>query len=613
MVVGVRWDPKSIDPVWLYIFDEFETRELIFNVYETLISFEGEKVDKFAPRLATNWSVSSDGLRYTFKIRQGVKFHDGRILTTMDVEYSFERILVMDVDEGPQWMLYEPLLDIRSANLTDLNFGSKIDNAIQCNETHVWFNLAKPYTPFMPILCQPWFSIINKGFCLEHGDWPGTWDSWQQYHDPEVSPLDSPEPAMCGTGPYMFDYWQKGVEWSIIKFDEYWRGWPATQTDTAFEQRSFVATVTAKFIPDPNERKSMFLTGQLDTALFPRNLFDDLAGQPGIRCVYPLTTLCASIVVFNYNVTNALLPHGTFDESGIPPDFFSDPDLRRGFAYSFNYAKYIEETFMNEALQPATIIIEGLPYQNPTQEKYFFAPQKAMEYFQKAWGGKVWQNGFNITLVYFSGFDTAKNACTIFKTNVESLNPKFHAEIKELIGVVQFPLLRLVPMYLVTWSADYPDPHNFVEEFMLSDGYYGFMHPSNTTIDTLIEDGLRTSDPERREDIYYALQRIYYDQAFGVPLAQPLERHWERDWVQGWYYNPAYQCDYFYLMWKGYHGDINGDGKVDLLDIYIVAAAFGSRQGDPRWNALADLDKNGIINIVDVFRVAKEFGKKLTD
>jgi len=55
--------------------------------------------------------------------------------------------------------------------------------------------------------------------------------------------------------------------------------------------------------------------------------------------------------------------------------------------------------------------------------------------------------------------------------------------------------------------------------------------------------------------------------------------------------------------------DINGDGVVNILDIAIVAKAYGSYPGHPRWNPAADLDGSGIVNILDVARVAKDYGK----
>jgi len=58
-----------------------------------------------------------------------------------------------------------------------------------------------------------------------------------------------------------------------------------------------------------------------------------------------------------------------------------------------------------------------------------------------------------------------------------------------------------------------------------------------------------------------------------------------------------------------YFADLNNDGKVDILDIAIVAKAFGTQPGDEDWNEIADMDKNGEINILDIAAVAKDYGK----
>lgn len=56
-------------------------------------------------------------------------------------------------------------------------------------------------------------------------------------------------------------------------------------------------------------------------------------------------------------------------------------------------------------------------------------------------------------------------------------------------------------------------------------------------------------------------------------------------------------------------GDIDGDGKVNILDISKAAVAFQAKLGDQKWNANADMDENGTINIVDISAIAKEYGR----
>lgn len=339
MIVAYPSYPQTLDPAVAY---DTMSAEPIMNVYETLIFFDEEKTDQFVPRLATNWYISPDGLTYTFTIRQGVKFHNNETLTTEDVEYSFERLMVIDYETGPAWMLYEPLLDVFGSRDAGGNLnvtGRQIDDAVTRNATAVIFHLAKPYPPFMQILAEAWSSTLCKKWCAEIGDWPGTWSNWTLYNRPSLTAIDSqntepPGPhinAMCGTGPYMLDYFRRNVKWSLIKFDQYWGGWPASGS------AGFLQRVTSKRIVEWGVRKYMFLEGQLDYLPVPTAAIDEVLGQPGVRCIYPLEDLVCTAMFFTFNISTSSpylgvptgLPTGTFNESGIPPDFFSDINVRR--------------------------------------------------------------------------------------------------------------------------------------------------------------------------------------------------------------------------------------------------------------------------------------------
>ena len=73
---------------------------------------------------------------------------------------------------------------------------------------------------------------------------------------------------------------------------------------------------------------------------------------------------------------------------------------------------------------------------------------------------------------------------------------------------------------------------------------------------------------------------------------------------------PSEQYDvvHGYLLTSIY-GDLNGDGIVNISDIFIVAKAFHSSPGDPDWNPIADINNDDWINIIDIWEVAKAYGK----
>jgi ABC-type transport system substrate-binding protein len=142
-----------------------------YNIYERLITFDGERYDVYEPMLATQvWvgppqnnpalgPTSPSYTNYTvyFKIRVGVPFHNYSrtdvtgltwsqyYLTTEDVQYSIQRYMVHDYPSSENvFYIFPPLLDCSAVNTTDPTFGDKIANAVQRNDTFVWLNICNP-------------------------------------------------------------------------------------------------------------------------------------------------------------------------------------------------------------------------------------------------------------------------------------------------------------------------------------------------------------------------------------------------------------------------------------------------------------------------------------
>ena len=567
MVIAFPYSPRSLDPACAY---DTASGEMLMNVYEPLIFFDEEKTDQFVPRLATNWEISPDGLTYTFWIRQGVKFHNNENLSVEDIEYSFERMLVIERSRnvwGPAWMFYEAFFNVFESQYDNGTFivtGQQMDDAITSDQTAVVFHLAKPYPPFLQMLSQTWGSILCKKWCIQIGDWPGTWNNWTLYNRPTRTAIENrttgpPGPrtdVMCGTGPFMLDYYVTNGEWQLLRFNDYWRGWPAPGSSGSLRR------VKVLRIDDTQTRMSMFLDGQLDHVQVPRTAIDEVLGQPGVRSIYPLEQLVCEAFFFTFNISTSSplmgvpggLPEGTLNQSGIPPDFFTDINVRKGFAYAFNYSQLIAEALRGEAYQPATPIIPGLPFSSPEQEKYSINPDKANLFFSQAWGGQLWSSGFNFTLCYNEGNAVRQKTCEILKANVESLNPKFHLQVQSVPYGDYLDLLEnhAAPIFSMGWLADYVDPHNFAYAFMYSAGDFARMQLySNSTIDTLVMQGIGTMNETARRETYYELQRVYHEDCPSVPTVQPIGRRFERNWVQGWYYNPLLPGNYFYVQWKG--------------------------------------------------------------
>ena len=572
MVIAYPYSPRTLDPVCAY---DTASSEVLMNVYEPLIFFDEEKTNQFVPRLATNWEMTPDGLTYSFTIRQDVKFQNGEVLTVEDVEYSLERILVIECSlsrvDGPSWMFYDAFFNFFGSRYDNGSFtvtGQQIDDAVTRNETAVTLHLTKPYLPFLQVLSQTWSSILCKTWCIQIGDWPGTWSNWTLYNRPTKTAIENqtsgpPGPridAMCGTGPFMLDYYVTNIEWQLVRFNGYWGGWPAAGSSGSLRR------VRVLRIDDAHTREDMFLDGRLDHTQIPRADVGEILDQPGVRSIYPLEQLICEDLFFTFNISTSSplmgvpggLQKGTLNESGIPPDFFTDINVRKGFAYAFNNSKLIAEALQGEAYQPATPIVSELPFYNPAQEKYSINLSEANRYFSLAWGGQLWSSGFNFTVCYNEGNTVRQRACEILKETIESLNPKFHINVQQTPWNFYWDFVqnREDPIFFMGWLADYADPHNFAYGFMHSAGPFALMQAySNSTIDTLIMQGIGTVNETARREIYYELQRVYHEDCPSFPTYQSIGRRFERTWVQGWYFNPLLYGNYFYSQWKG--GEFN--------------------------------------------------------
>jgi len=700
LVIGTIGMPETVDPSWSY---DTASSELIFNVYEPLLYYKVDRtkdpkeqgsIDEFVPGLATSWEIKEIdetsplgvhwSYRFIFKIRceangnPPVYFHNGAVLTPEDVEYSIERILVQDRSGGPEWMWYVPLLGrshapawSRTTAPTLINWIAKIDQAVESNSTHVWFNfngLLGPPISMLQIMTQTWGSVLCKSWCVsDPNDWDGlytepfhfkgdanldgvisgidsgflglhwppqaydanadfnrdgvisgidsgtiglNWGTsgdakgWYKYHNPSKSPLDI-TPKMCGTGPYKFDYIDYvAKKWHIIAFtgSGYWGGWPSALNTPSGTYQGYLDDVLYQVMDEWTTRRDAFLAGDLDFCYVPREYRDQVLGQSGIECYYPIPTLAVDAIFYTFAIPSnspycgtaaggAPLPDNTFDRNGLPANFFTDIHIRRAFSYAFNYTQYVEQVFLGEAVHPATPLVVGLgptePYNIPVILRdggditynngttihidpipvWPFDLSKVADEFKLAFGGTLtdpgpaWTTGFTLTITYNTGNVARLRICEMLKYYIETYHPLATINIQEvdwdtyLDDLVNYPYYQSkMPIFIIGWLADYPDVYNFAVPFMYTEGDFTlFQSYSNATMDALIDASISPeaiADPALRTWYYWQIGLLYREDMPSLPTIQGIGRHFQRTWVKGWYYNPIYPGDYFYHIWK---------------------------------------------------------------
>ncbi len=586
---------NTLDPSYAY---DTASGTIIGNVYENLIRYpfgvvdgneknpEGYSVSEYKPMLATKVptrenglirETPSGGLIYEFPIREGVTFHNGNKMTPEDVEYSLERTMIQDRSGGPSWMLLEPLTGYGSikALVTDVAgveeysetttadrvaaFKSFVDPAVEAKDQSVVIKLPDPYPPILNILAHSsyWSSVMDKEWVMEQGGWPGTAETWPQYHNPgggsaaEESPLYD---VANGTGPFKLDRWEPGQEAVFSRNEDYWRE-PA-------ELETYVLQKTEEW----GTRRLQLINGEADMVSMPLQYLDQVQGTEGVAIQTGLPTIGMNpAAFFTQDVKtedNDLVGSGSWGD-GIPSNFFNDVKVRKAFNYAFEYEAYIEQVLQGLGYKTNGPVPKNMqPYYNDDLEMYSHDLDKAEELLKEAHDGELWEKGFEFTILYNSGNEQRKTAADIFEANIEQLNPDFDINVRGVDWSTYLDMMvqERTPLFLIGWVADFPDPHNFATPFMASDGTFsgwqgeGMHELAVEKYDPLIEEAMATVDTEERKEIYYELQRLAKEDAIDVWLPQQQGIRTMRTWVQDVPFNPmySYAWSYVYPISKGY-------------------------------------------------------------
>lgn len=269
-------DPDTLDPA---VANDTVAGKVVQNVYDRLVrvSPDGKTV---LPSLAKSWTVSKDGRTYTFKLRTGVKFHDGSPLDAQAVRYSLQRAIAIGKSVSTRYKGYLAPQNIKALNATT-----------------VQLKLTKPYGQLLNLL-----GYFSGGSIVS--------PSWVRAHATKDDPYATKYLAdhMNGTGPFEFTSWERKQFIQLDRNQSYWRG-PAK-----------VAKVVFKTVGDPAAAQLQFERGDIDVITnISTDTYNSLAKNRSVRVkAYPV--LDNVFWVFN----NEVKP-------------FDDVRVRRAISYAVDY------------------------------------------------------------------------------------------------------------------------------------------------------------------------------------------------------------------------------------------------------------------------------------
>lgn len=591
-------DIDTLDPALAY---DTASATVIFNVYETLVFYDGESTDKFVPQLAESWELSDDGTVYTFHIRQGVTFHEGGELTASDVAYSYQRGILQGSYSSPQWMLAEPFFGVGNDDISIIVDGGasaddraamqaadpaalvaaceQIKAAIVADDAAgtVTMTLAQPWGPFLPTIANAWGSIMDQEWVVANGGWDGSCDTWQNFY--AMTSAEDPFSGIAnGTGAFKLERWTPGEEIVLARNENYWR------------EPAKLERVVIQGIDEWGTRFAMLQAGDADVAVVNRQDAPQVDPMAGERCVWngdtesydcetvgdgPLRVrvgrpgLTQDVILFTFDIATAGNPYvgsGALDGNGVPADFFADANVRKGFAYAFDYQTLIDEVFLGEAVQPVSLPLPGMPGYDASAPHYTFDLAAAEAAFKAADldhdgipagddpEGDVWTNGFRVQMLYNLGNTSRQNVAEIMAANLAVVNENFRVEVLGLPWPSYLTAQRAsqIPVMTGGWLEDIHDPHNWYQPY--TTGTYG---NRQRLPEALVEQfreylnaGVAETDPAARHQIYLDFNQAYYENVPGVPIVNATGHGFSQRWVQGQVLNAIFPGNYYYTIYK---------------------------------------------------------------
>ncbi len=489
LVVGHAEVAEAYDPA-----HAFSPTGGIINkaTYNTLVTFPDSDASSIEPLLASAWSVSADGMVYTFTLRDDVSFANGDALEASDVVFSFNRL--KNVKAQPSF-LTDPIASLEALDAST-----------------VAITLTESRPSFLSELANPAFSITNADVIMANG---GTDAADAAETDAAMDYLDQ---SSAGTGPYILESWSPQEETVLVRNPNYWGAAP-------YFDRIIVVN-----IPEAATQKVALESGDIDLAtdLTPDQVVD-LEGEEGI-----------SIYRGSGTATHFILMNRDADIGGP----MANPLVAKAVRLALDYEGYRD--LWAGSVTPGTNMWIGLSGAYGQDKALSRDLEQAMSLLAEA----GYADGFETTLSYpdftFNGVNLSTNAQKIqadladIGISVE-LNP---GEVQ--VSLEEYRNGQQGFAYWF-WGPDKLDPVDFLE--FLPGGKVATERTNWSTEMTsqeildLIAQAKVESDAATRADIFNQLQDYAQENSAFAPFSVPAVQTAFRSDIAGYVWHPQWSLD----------------------------------------------------------------------
>ena len=476
------WDtgPITLDPAMV---SDQSSHIYIKQIFSGLVRLDADL--EVVPDIAETWEKSQDGKTYTFYLRQGVEFHNGREVQSADFKYSLER--VCDPDTGSQTAVtylgdIVGAMDMLAGEAEELSGVSVIDDYT------LQITIDAPKAYFLSKLTYPTAFVVDRDNVESGGAW------WREPN---------------GTGPFEIQEWKKDW-WVTLLPNQNYYGEPIKLRQVVFHLLAGVPM-------------AMYEKGQIDIAPVSRIYIDQVRDETGPFHQELDITPELSLFYIGFNIAE-------------PP--FDDANVRRAFCHAVDKERIARLIFRDMVNVAGGILPAGMPGYDEDMKGLGYDVEKAKELIAASEYGDV-SNLPEITITDMGyGGRVPDYLGAIIQDWRQNLGVEVSVRQLETEDFLYNLKEEKDEMFVLGWVADYPDPSNFLDNLFYTGSENNGFEYSNPELDALLARAAVEQDGTARMAMYRQAERIIVDEAPCLPLWFGKNYILVKPYVRGYALNP---------------------------------------------------------------------------